>query len=88
MKTRTIFALSRVTDYHPSAARQDLARKSSHQSGTAVIVVLIILAILMIYVAGNVRMLNHLGRELKLLDEKQKQRWESASKTNVNAVIR
>jgi len=35
-----------------------------------------------------VRMLNHLGRELKLLDEKQKQRWESASKTNVNAVIR
>lgn len=51
------------------------------------IVVLIIIAILMVYVAGNLRTLNHLGRELKLLDQKQRQRLDSLSRTNGLAVV-
>src|SRR5438093_380570 len=57
MNPRPILPLSRFTAYRLSR-RSDVRRKASHQSGTAVIVVLIIIAILMIYVAGNLRTLN------------------------------
>jgi len=87
MKPRIVLPLSRFADYRLST-RCDVRRKPSRQSGTAVIVVLIIIAILMIYVAGNVRTLNHLGRELKLLDQKQRQRLDNLSRTNGFAAVR
>jgi len=54
----------------------------------AVIVVIAILSILLIYLAANIRTLSSLGRELKLLDQKQTKRLvlTSAPKTNTASV--
>ena len=43
-------------------------RPAHSQQGTAVIVILALLAILMIFLAGNFRVLNNLDRELKLIE--------------------
>ncbi len=51
-----------------------------HQSGSAVIVVMALLAIMLIYVAGNLRTLNSLDRELKLLELKQTRRLQTAAR--------
>jgi len=45
----------------------------------AVIVVIAILAILLVYVAGNIRALYCLGAELRLVEKQQKQRLETAA---------
>jgi hypothetical protein len=45
-------------------------------------VVLVLLAMLLIYITANLRTLNSLGRELKLLDRKQTRRLETSSRTN------
>ncbi len=56
------------------------------QSGSAVIVVLALLTILLIYVAGNIRTLNSLGRELRLLEHQQTLRLQPAvTSTNTPA---
>jgi hypothetical protein len=52
------------------------------QDGTAVIVVLVFLSLLLIYITANLRTLYSLGRELKLIDQKQTRRLESSSRTN------
>jgi hypothetical protein len=58
--------------------------KTRHgQRGTAVIVMLFLLAILLIYVGGNLRTLDSLGRELKILEQRQTQRLETFARTNV-----
>jgi len=44
-----------------------------------VIVVMALLAIILIFVAGNLRTLTNLGRELKLLERQQIRRLQSAS---------
>jgi hypothetical protein len=48
------------------------------EAGSAVIVVLALLAIMLVYVAGNLRTLNSLGRELKLLELQQTRRLQTA----------
>jgi hypothetical protein len=83
MKTRPYPELSRFTDYRPASKRPPESRRRKDQRGTAVIIVLIILSILMLYVASNSRALINMQRELKLLDQKQRQRLESLSRTNV-----
>jgi len=50
------------------------------QGGSAVIIVLALLTIIMIYVAGNLRTLNSLGRELKLLERQQVQRLQATAR--------
>ena len=52
------------------------------ESGMAVILVMALLAIVLVYVAGNLGTLHHLGRELRLIDQKQVRRLESIPKTN------
>jgi hypothetical protein len=47
------------------------------QRGMATVVVLAFISILLIYILANVRTLNHLGHELKLLDRKQTLRLET-----------
>jgi len=37
----------------------------------AVIIVLILISIILIYVAGNIRMLHHLNHDLQLVEQKQ-----------------
>ena len=58
--------------------------KAGHgERGTAVIVMLFLLAILLIYIGGNLRTLDSLGRELKILEQKQTRRLETFARTNV-----
>ena len=53
------------------------------EGGSAVIVVMALLAIILVYVAGNLRTLNSLGRELKLLEHQQTRRLQAmAQATN------
>ena len=56
---------------HPTPRRR-------RQSGSAVIVVMALLAIILVYVAGNLRTLNSLGRELRLLELQQTRRLQTA----------
>jgi hypothetical protein len=42
----------------------------------AVIIVMILISIILIYVAGNLRMLHHLNRDLQLVERKQIRRLE------------
>jgi hypothetical protein len=51
------------------------------QSGSAVIVVMALLAIILVYVAGNLRTLYNLNRELNLLERQQTRRLERAAQT-------
>jgi len=44
-----------------------------------VIVVITLLSIVLIYIAGNLRALNNLGRDLKLVEQRQTRRLQSAS---------
>ena len=52
-----------------------------HQSGSAVIIVMALLAIILVYVAGNLRTINSLGRELKLLERQQTRRLQRVTQT-------
>jgi len=54
---------------------------SRPQSGSAVIVVMALLTIIMVYVASNLRTINHLSRELKLLERQQTLRLQRATQT-------
>ncbi len=55
-----------------------VSRPRRRQSGSAVIVVLALLVIMLIYVAGNLRTLSSLERELKLLERQQTRRLQVA----------
>jgi hypothetical protein len=61
------------------ASRRSQTKADHDRSGSAVIVVLALLALIFLYLAGNLGTLHHLGRELKLLDQKQTLRLEPAS---------
>ena len=52
--------------------------KADRRSGSAVIVVVALIAIILIYLAGNLGTLNRLGHELKLLEQKQTRQLHSA----------
>jgi hypothetical protein len=65
--------VSRVTHH---ASRISPRRR---QTGSAVIIVMALLAIILVYVAGNLRTLNSLGRELKLLELQQIRRLQTVT---------
>ena len=67
---------------NPAQASWTLRRRHGprrQQDGMAVIVVLALLAIILVYVAGNIRSLYCLGAELKLVERLQKQRLQAAA---------
>jgi Tfp pilus assembly protein PilX len=66
---------------HASRIAHHVSRPRRRQSGSAVIVVLALLSIILIYVAGNLRTLNNLNRELKLLERQQTRRLQTAAQT-------
>jgi hypothetical protein len=45
------------------------------RGGSAVIVVLGLIAILLVYAVGNVRTLDHLGKELRFLEQSHRRAW-------------
>ena len=55
------------------------SRHRGRRSGSAVIVVFALLAIMLIYVAANLRTLASLGAELRLLERRQVQRLQKAT---------
>jgi hypothetical protein len=57
------------------------------ERGMAVLVLIVLLSIILLYVAANVRTLYHLGRELKLIEQRQIQRLSPVNlRTNSVAV--
>jgi hypothetical protein len=73
---------------HASRITHHVSRSRHGQSGSAVIVVMALLAIILVYVAGNLKTLANLGRELKLLERQQIRRLQNASlKTNAPPAI-
>jgi hypothetical protein len=62
--------------------------RSDDERGTAVIVLLFLLAILLIYIGGTLRTLDSLGRQLRILEQRQNRRLESFARTNVFAGVR
>jgi hypothetical protein len=58
-------------------------RFTRRESGSAVIVIMALLAILLLYMAYNIQTLANLGRELRLLERQQTRRLQTtAPKTN------
>ncbi len=68
----------------PSASRTKcvLLAPRRRREGTAMIVVLALLSIILVYMADNLKTLNHLGRELKLLEQRQLRRLQTTVGTN------
>ncbi len=63
---------------HTSRFTLRVSRQPRRQSGSAVIVVLALLAIMLVYVASNLRTLYSLGCELRLLERQQVHRLQTA----------
>ncbi len=58
-------------------------RQRQRERGVAVIVMLAVLAIILMYVAANARTLHHLGRQVRLIEQQQLQRWSKpVARTN------
>jgi hypothetical protein len=66
----------------PALSNPRFPRHASREGGSAVIVVIALLSIILIYLAGNVRCLNLLKRDLALIDRQQTRRLETAGRTN------
>ncbi len=64
---------------HASRITRHVSRCPPRQSGSAVIVVMALVAIILVYVAGNLKTLANLGRELKLLERQQIRRLQTVS---------
>jgi len=57
--------------------------QSRRQDGVAVLVILVLLSVMLLYVMANVKSVHLLGRELKQIEQRQVQRWNSmAAETN------
>ena len=61
--------------------------RSAGQQGSAVIVVLAFLAIMLLYVGSNLNSLAGLHRELKLVEHRQLRHWETAAAVFTNAAV-
>jgi len=58
-------------------------RATRQEEGMAVIMVMILVVIVLIYLAGNIRTLHNLGRDLRMIEQQQTRRWAvSAQVTN------
>ena len=66
-------------------SRRSHAGRRAGQRGSAVIVVLAFLAIMLIYVDSNLQTLGHLNRDLKLVERRQLRHWEIAGMLSTNA---
>jgi hypothetical protein len=55
------------------------AKRTGHEQGSAAMVVIAIVAIVLLYVASNLRTLDHLNREIKQVERRQIRRLEHVS---------
>ena len=70
-----------LPSFHASRITPHASRPRRRETGSAVIVVFALLALILVYVAGNLRTINSLGRELKLLERQQIRRLQAATPT-------
>jgi hypothetical protein len=80
----------RIPTCHSLSTRRTDSTSRRQQGGMAVIVVIALVAIILVYVAGNIRALHHLTGELRLVEKAQKQRLEAVSGAGVrtNSVLK
>jgi hypothetical protein len=64
-----------------------LSRSRHRQGGMAVIVMLVLLSIILIYTATNIRSLYRLERELKLTDQRQVRRLSTANRSGATPSV-
>jgi hypothetical protein len=78
---------STLENTHAAALRtlQRPRRARAEERGMAVVVMLILMAILMMFVASNVRTLVQLKQEIRLVERKQIHRLEADGRTHANA---
>jgi len=69
----------------PSSSESRFSNRH-RQEGTAVIVMLAILSIMLLYIAATTRSLNSLNQELMLLEQRQVRRLDALSATNTAAL--
>jgi flagellar basal body-associated protein FliL len=73
----------KLPPFHASRITPYASRPRRRQSGSAVIIVMALVTIILVYVAANIRTLSSLGHELKLLERQQTRRLQMAApKTN------
>jgi len=73
----------KLPSLHASRFTFHVSRSTRRQSGSAVIVIMALLSILLLYMAYNLQTLANLGRELRLLERQQTRRLQAtAPKTN------
>jgi hypothetical protein len=80
-------AASRANLRHPSALYLPFRAQSTkdamifpkpkHESAMAVIAVMVLLSLILVFIAGNLGTLNHLGRDLRFVEERQKRHWST-----------
>jgi hypothetical protein len=70
-----------LPSFHASRITDHVSRPRRRQAGSAVIVVFALLAIILVYVASNLRTINSLGRELKVLERQQIHRLQALTQT-------
>jgi len=70
----------KLSSCHASRFTLHVSLPPRRQSGSAVIVVMALLAIIMVYVAANIRTLHSLGRELRLVERQQTRRLHAATR--------
>lgn len=78
----------KLTDHHAPRTTHDASRRNGRQRGSAVIIIMALIALILVYVAANVRTLSNLGRELRLLERQQTMRLKHlAPKTNAPPAV-
>jgi hypothetical protein len=69
----------RRTSLQAGGQKVGSTKRARREQGSAALVVIAIVAIVLIYVASNLRTLEHLNREIKLVERRQIHRLEHAS---------
>ncbi len=78
----------KLPSFHSSRFTFHVSRSSRNQNASAVIIIMALIALILVYVAANVRTLANLGRELRLLERQQTLRLKQlAPKTNAPPAI-
>src|SRR5882672_4719247 len=71
-------------EYHQMKTARSYLRARRQEEGMAVIMVMILVVIVLIYLAGNIRTLHNLGRDLRMIEQQQTRRWAVAAQLTNN----
>ena len=69
-----------------TATDQNRPYRAANEQGSAVIVVLALLALMLIYVTANLRVLHYLGEDIKQVERRQIHRLQAPNPTHTNSI--